>query len=492
MPSNWAMVMAPGRESVLLKAVDNVVICLDIEDAGFGPWQNVLKRMVDHIRKIASGKGRGCAGTKVLLLDRNHLDGVAGLLVEVVCHRLLLGKTLGLVLGRPEPDCVSTRDTGNQGGNHRGRRRYQNWSHDGTPPEFPVFDCRSSAGPRPILNWWVGRSSPHKRGTEEFLAVAGLGFALDKLDQHVSQHASGGLQRLTHRCKWRVEPGAEVKPVISNDRNFTARAQSGFADGLHGAYRNNIGHAAHGSWHGIQLQKPFHRTAPAFETEFGCLAILRRRGKTGLFQATSPSFGALTCKIIDRRPADMRDMTMSETGQMRRHFYKSAFIVDIDPGRIGAVIRPAVRHKGDIQFAQYPETWIVAVGSGNHEAAQMTCPRDLLEDFHFLLDIVRRKDCEIPTPAGKRRCKTGNQFAKEGLRQLPVLCRHDIANGIGFSGRKAPRVHVRLIAELLRRFPDELLCPACYVLIVIESARDRTFRQAQTLGNDFQLCRLPH
>jgi hypothetical protein len=47
--------------------------------------------------------------------------------------------------------------------------------------------------PRPILNWWVGRPSPHKRGAEEFLAVAGLAFALDKLDQHVSQHASGGL-----------------------------------------------------------------------------------------------------------------------------------------------------------------------------------------------------------------------------------------------------------------------------------------------------------
>ena len=135
------------REGVLLKAVDNVVICLDIKDAGFGPWQNVLKRMVDHIRKIASGKSRCCAGAKVLFLNRNHLDGVAGLLVEVVCHRLLLGKTLGLILGRPEPDRVSTRDTGNQGGNHRGRRRYQNWSHNGTPPEFPVFDCRSSAGP---------------------------------------------------------------------------------------------------------------------------------------------------------------------------------------------------------------------------------------------------------------------------------------------------------------------------------------------------------
>ena len=115
----------------------------------------------------------------------------------------------------------------------------------------------------------------------------------------------------------------------------------------------------------------------------------------------------------------------------------------------------------------------------------MPCPRDLLEDFHFLLGIVRRKDCEIPTPAGKRRSKTSNQLAKEGLRKLPVLYRHDIADGVGFAGGKTTRVHVWLIAEFPRRLPNKLLCLAGYVLIVIQRTRDRAFRQVQALGNDF-------
>ena len=115
----------------------------------------------------------------------------------------------------------------------------------------------------------------------------------------------------------------------------------------------------------------------------------------------------------------------------------------------------------------------------------MPRPRDLLEDFHFLFDIVWRQYGQIPAPAGKRRCKTGNQLAEEGLRKLPVLYRHDIADSVGFAGGKTTRVHVRLIAEFLRRLPNKLLCLAGYVLIVIQRTRDRAFRQVQALGNDF-------
>ena len=57
----------------------------------------------------------------------------------------------------------------------------------------------------------------------------------------------------------------------------------------------------------------------------------------------------------------MRDVAMSETGQISRHFRKGAFIVDINPSCIGTVVRPAVRHKGNIQFTEYPEAWIVAI-----------------------------------------------------------------------------------------------------------------------------------
>ena len=114
------------------------------------------------------------------------------------------------------------------------------------------------------------------------------------------------------------------------------------------AHRDNIDtqHAAVG---GIELRKPFHCTAPAFETEFGCLAIFRRSGRPASFRPRRhPS---ARCRARYRQAAAyMRDVAMSETGQIS-HFRKGAFIVDINPGRIGAVIRPAVRHKGNIQIA---------------------------------------------------------------------------------------------------------------------------------------------
>ena len=84
-----------------------------------------MQRVVDHIRKIAGSIGCGGTGAEILLLDRNDLNSVACGLVEILRHRLLLGKALRLVLGCPEPDCISIRYTRDHGGDHHGRSRYK-------------------------------------------------------------------------------------------------------------------------------------------------------------------------------------------------------------------------------------------------------------------------------------------------------------------------------------------------------------------------------
>ena len=112
-------------ESVLLQRIHDVGIGFHIENARLCPRQDILQRVVDHIRKITGGIGCGGAFAEVLLFDRDNLDSMAGGLVEIVRHRLLLGKTLRLVLGCPEPDRVSIRHTCDHGGDHHGRSRYK-------------------------------------------------------------------------------------------------------------------------------------------------------------------------------------------------------------------------------------------------------------------------------------------------------------------------------------------------------------------------------
>ena len=111
------------REGILLQRVNDVGIGLDIKNAGFGPRQHILQRVIDDIGKGTGGECGRRPRAKVFLLNRNHLDRVACLLVEILSHRLLLGKTLGLVFGRPEADRIRLCDARDKGGDHRRRCR---------------------------------------------------------------------------------------------------------------------------------------------------------------------------------------------------------------------------------------------------------------------------------------------------------------------------------------------------------------------------------
>ena len=110
-------------EGIFLQCINDVRICLYIKDTGFCPRQHVLQCMVDHIGKVTGSKGRRGAGTKVFLLYRDDLNRVTRLLVEIICHRLLFGKALRLILSSPEADCISLRYAHDKGGNHSCRCR---------------------------------------------------------------------------------------------------------------------------------------------------------------------------------------------------------------------------------------------------------------------------------------------------------------------------------------------------------------------------------
>ena len=64
--------------------------------------------MIDNIRKVTGGKGSGCPCAKVFFLNWNHLDRMAGALVEVIRHGLLLCKPFRLIFGSPEPNGIGT------------------------------------------------------------------------------------------------------------------------------------------------------------------------------------------------------------------------------------------------------------------------------------------------------------------------------------------------------------------------------------------------
>ena len=93
-----------GREGAHTQLLDDFVIGLDIQDAGFRPGQHILQCVVDHIGQILGGKRGGGAGAKVFFGDRDHLDGVAGLGFELSSDLLLFGQTVGLFLCGPETD----------------------------------------------------------------------------------------------------------------------------------------------------------------------------------------------------------------------------------------------------------------------------------------------------------------------------------------------------------------------------------------------------
>jgi hypothetical protein len=62
---------------------------IGVEDAGLGPGQRVLQRVIDHVRQVARGKGRRGARAQIAFGDRDDLDLDAGFGGEVGGHGLL-------------------------------------------------------------------------------------------------------------------------------------------------------------------------------------------------------------------------------------------------------------------------------------------------------------------------------------------------------------------------------------------------------------------
>jgi hypothetical protein len=96
------MLQRAGGEGVAPSDLDHVGRGVGVEDAGLGPGQRVLQRVIDHVRQVARGEGGGGARAEIAFGDRDHLDRDAGLGLERGGHLFLLGQPLGLLFGRPE------------------------------------------------------------------------------------------------------------------------------------------------------------------------------------------------------------------------------------------------------------------------------------------------------------------------------------------------------------------------------------------------------
>ncbi len=118
-----------GGEGVGAQILDHLGGGLDIQDAGLDPGQRVLEGVVDHVRQVTRGKGRGGAGAEIAFGHRDHLDRDAGLGFEVLGELFLLGKALGLFLGGPEAD-VRRGASGGEAGQCRARHQARKVAFD--------------------------------------------------------------------------------------------------------------------------------------------------------------------------------------------------------------------------------------------------------------------------------------------------------------------------------------------------------------------------
>ena len=62
--------------------------------------------MVNHIWEIARNKGSPCTLAQVTFGERDHFDIVTGCFGKLSRHGLLIGQTLWLLFGCPEPDII--------------------------------------------------------------------------------------------------------------------------------------------------------------------------------------------------------------------------------------------------------------------------------------------------------------------------------------------------------------------------------------------------
>ena len=124
---------------------------------------------------------------------------------------------------------------------------------------------------------------------------------------------------------------------------------------------------------------------------------------------------------------------MTERRQIGGHLNKGELIVDIQPRRVSAFVRAAVRHKGNFEILKNTEPRVVDVGPRNNQAADMPRPRDFLEYRQLILRTLRRQNHQVPATTSQRFSHTGHELTKEGLSQLAILLRQYIADSVRLS-----------------------------------------------------------
>ena len=285
------------------------------------------------------------------------------------------------------------------------------------------------------------------------------------------------MQRLAHGCKGRVKQRSNFQTVVTDEGNLATRKVSGVPDGTHRANGNNVRHAAHCCRRLVKGKKALHRGIAAFKAQFGCFGIARHLFQAGIFQAAFPSVGALTGKIIHGSAADMGDPAVTERRQIGCHLHEGELVIDIQPGRVAAVVRAAVRHKGNFEILQNTEPRVVAVGPRNDQAADMPRPGDFPEHRQLVLGTVRRQNHQVPATTRQRLGHACHQLAKEGFGQLAILHRHHITDRVGLSRGKASRMCIGLVTKLVRHIAHTRLGPGGNVPVIVQGPRHRALRQ---------------
>ncbi len=111
------------REGVGPQVLDDLGRGVPVEDPGLRPWLDVLQGKIDDVGQIARSERGGRARAEIGLGDRNHLDGDAGLVLEGLRQRLLLGEPVGLLLGRPKAQRLGARLLADDAERKHARRR---------------------------------------------------------------------------------------------------------------------------------------------------------------------------------------------------------------------------------------------------------------------------------------------------------------------------------------------------------------------------------